>query len=59
MDTTRLVNLTSCRETWEEKLHRIKEATINELGMEKYRCLCRWCCGGGSPVLRATIREHF
>jgi len=31
----------------------------NELGMAKYRCPCRWCCGGGMLVLRATIKNHF
>jgi hypothetical protein len=59
MDTTRLVDLASHRETWEERLHRIEEAMENELGMAKYRCPCRWCCGGGMLVLRATIKNHF
>jgi hypothetical protein len=59
MDTTEFVNLASCRETWEERFHRIEKTTVNEIGMEKDRCPCRWCCGGGSPILRATINDHF
>jgi hypothetical protein len=59
MDTTKLVDPTSRKETWEERLHRIEEAMENEFGMEKYRRPCRWCCGGGNLVLRATIRDHF
>ncbi len=47
------------KETWEERFHKIEEAMANELGMEKYRCPCKWCCGGGRFVLRATIRNYF
>jgi hypothetical protein len=41
------------------RLDKMEEAIANELGMEKYRCPCRWCCGGGMLLLRATIKNHF
>jgi hypothetical protein len=50
---------TSQRETWEESLHHIKEATTDQLDLTKYRCLCAWYCGGGRLVLRSIIRDHF
>jgi hypothetical protein len=59
MDTIGLIDLVGHRETWEERLHRIKKAMVNELGMEKYRCPYRWCCGGDRPILRVIIKKPF
>jgi hypothetical protein len=50
---------TSRKETWEEALHHIEEATTDQLGLTKYRCPCAWCCGGGRFVLRSIIRDYF
>ncbi len=59
MGTTGPLDPRGHQETWEEKLHKIEEATTNELGMAKYRSPCRWCCGCGKLVLRAIVKDHF
>jgi hypothetical protein len=35
------------RETWDERLHRIKETMAPKLGLSKYRCPYFYCCGAG------------
>jgi hypothetical protein len=47
------------RETWDERLHKIKETTTDELRLSKYRCPYFYCYGGGRPILRSSIRAHF
>jgi hypothetical protein len=54
--TMSLVKNTGLLETWDEKLHREEEAAIDQQGLIKYMCPCMWCCGGGMPVLRSTLR---
>jgi hypothetical protein len=50
---------TGRRETWEEALHHIEEATTNQLGLTKYRCPYACHCGGGRLVLRSTTKDCF
>jgi hypothetical protein len=47
------------KKTWDERLHRIEETIVNELGLSKYRCPCFYCGGGERLVLRSTIKAHF
>jgi hypothetical protein len=49
----------SWKKTWDERLHRIEETVVDELGLSKYRCICFYCCGGGRLVLMSTIRAHL
>jgi hypothetical protein len=47
------------RETWDEGLHKIEEATANELRLSKYRCPCFYCCAIGRPILKSIVKAHF
>jgi hypothetical protein len=49
--TQSLPEHTCFKENWDERLHVIKDAIANQLGLTKYKCPCTWCHAGGKAVL--------
>jgi hypothetical protein len=50
---------TCLKENWDERLHIIKEAIANQLGLTKYRCPCTLCHASGRVVLQSIVRTHL